>query len=163
MPNTRSAKLARWQIKSLIVSGSLLWLSGAAWLYLHYFGQVEGEFGPEVNPLEPWLMRLHGLVLIPTLLALGGLLVAHIPKGWKDVPQRNIGLGLSILLGLLILSGYLLYYVGNDIARNWTSVAHWSAGLGSPVLFLWHYLRGKTPQRRRSNKARSARSGKSVH
>ena len=95
------------------MSGCLLWLSGGAWLYLHYFRQIEGEFGPEVNPLEPWMMRLHGLVLIPALLALGGLLVAHIPKGWKDVAQRNIGLGLSAVLCLLIISGYLL------VDRTW--------------------------------------------
>ena len=68
MPNTRSARLARWQVMLLIISGILLWLSGAAWLLLHYYGQVAGEFGPETNPLEPWFLRVHGLVLIPALL-----------------------------------------------------------------------------------------------
>ena len=63
MPNTRSARLARWQVLLLIISGTLLWLSGAAWLLLHYYGQVTGEFGPETNPLEPWFLRVHGLVL----------------------------------------------------------------------------------------------------
>lgn len=144
MSNTRSARLARWQIMLLTISGALLWLSGGAWLLLHYFGQVAGEFGPTTNPLEPWLMRLHGLVLIPALLGMGGLLVVHIPKGWNDVPQRNIGLGLSSLMIALIVSGYLLYYVGAEDARALASVIHWSIGLGVPGVFIWHYIHGRS-------------------
>ena len=147
MSNTRSARLARWQIMLLTISGALLWLSGGAWLLLHYFGQLQGEFGPELNPLEPWLLRLHGLILIPALLGFGGLFVIHVPRGWKDVPQRNIGLGLSALIGVLIASGYLLYYLGNETARSWTSIAHWSIGLAVPVIFIWHYIHGKTKRR----------------
>ncbi|WP_219893174.1 hypothetical protein [Aquisediminimonas profunda] len=146
-----------------MISGSILWLTGGAWLYFHYFGQVEGEFGPEVHPLEPWLMRLHGLALIPALMGVGGLLVAHIPKGWNDVPQRNIGLVLSTLLGLMILSGYLLYYVGNDFARSLTSLAHWSVGLASPAFFLWHYRRGKSTKAKGTRKHRSGRADKRPH
>lgn len=36
----RTARLARWQIWMLCLSGTLLWLSGSAWLLLHYYGQV---------------------------------------------------------------------------------------------------------------------------
>lgn len=147
MSNTRSARLAGWQIMLLTISGALLWLSGGAWLLLHYFGQVQGEFGPELNPLEPWLLRLHGLILIPALLGFGGLFVVHVPKGWKDVPQRNIGLGLTALIGVLIVSGYLLYYLGDETARSWTSIAHWSIGLAVPIIFIWHYIHGKTKRR----------------
>lgn len=52
MTHTRSARLAKWQIWLLTLSGTLLLLSPGAWL-LHYFGQVEDEFGPETNPLDP--------------------------------------------------------------------------------------------------------------
>jgi hypothetical protein len=149
MPNTRSARLARWQILLLTTSGGVLWLSGAAWLLLHYYGQMQGEFGVETNPLEPWFLRLHGLVLIPALLGFGGLFVVHIPKGWKDVRQRNIGIGLTALVGLLILTGYLLYYVGDDDLRAWTSRAHWIVGLALPIIFIWHYLGHKPTLRRK--------------
>ena len=146
MPNTRSAKLARWQIMLLTISGGLLWLSGAGWLLLHYYGQVQGEFGPQTNPVEPWFMRLHGLVLIPVLLGFGGLFIAHIPKGWKDQKQRFAGIALTAVLSALILSGYLLYYVGGDGLREWTSLIHWIIGLASPVIFIWHYL-GRTARK----------------
>lgn len=140
MANTRSARLARWQIMLLTISGALLWLSGAAWLLLHYYGQVQGEFGVETNPLEPWFLRLHGLVLIPALLGFGGLFIVHIPKGWKDKSQRVVGVALTSVFSILILSGYMLYYVGDEAIRDWTSIMHWGIGLGSPAIFIWHYL-----------------------
>lgn len=149
MANTRSARLAKWQIWLLTLSGSALWLSGGAWLLLHYFGQVEGEFGPETNPLEPWMLRLHGAALIPALLGFGALFVVHIPKGWKDRRQRWIGTGLTALVGLLILSGYLLYYAAGDSFRGWVSLIHWAIGLGVPVIFIWHYVSRTEAQRKR--------------
>lgn len=150
MPHRRTARLARWQLWLLTISGSLLWLSGAAWLLLHYFGQAKGEFGPEANPLEPWMMRAHGFVLIPALLGIGGMFVAHIPKGWTHPPQRVAGIALCTLLALLIASGYMLYYVGDDIVRTWTSIVHWSLGLLLPAIFIWHYLNGLRARRRSS-------------
>lgn len=155
MPHRRSARLASWQIWSVSLSGAGLWLSGAAWLLLHYFGQAEGEFGLEMNPLEPWMMKLHGLILIPALLAIGGMFVAHIPKGWDHRAQRLVGIALCAVLGVLIGSGYLLYYAGGEALREWSSLVHWGLGLALPAIFLWHYLNGLAARRggRKSRKA----------
>lgn len=152
MVHRRTARLAGWQIWLLSFSCAGLLLSGGAWLLLHYFGQKEGPFGPEMNPLEPWMMKLHGLVLIPMLLGIGGMFVAHIPKGWDHVHQRLVGLALSALLAVLIASGYMLYYVGDEGLRAWTSIAHWSMGLFLPFIFLWHYLNGLLVRRKNSRK-----------
>lgn len=148
MPHRRTARLVRWQIWLLLLSGSALWLSGAGWLLLHYFGQRQGAFGPETNPTEPWMMKAHGLFLIPALLGIGSMFVAHIPKGWTHRHQRVAGIALCTVLGILIGSGYLLYYVGDETARAWTSLGHWSVGLGLPMVFLWHYLNGLSARRR---------------
>ena len=152
MTFTRSARLARWQIMLLTISGALLWLSGAAWLLLHYYGQVQGEFGPETNPLEPWFLRLHGLILIPALLGFGGLFIAHIPKGWADRGQRIAGIALTAVFGVLILSGYMLYYVGSEGVRDWASLVHWVIGLAGPVIFVWHYLGRNAAKGRRARR-----------
>lgn len=148
MPDTRTARLAQWQVRLLVISGALLWLSGAAWLALHYFGKVQGEFGAETNPFEPWSLRLHGFALIPALMGFGGLLVAHIPKGWRHRDQRSAGAALTATTSILIFSGYLLYYVGSDALREWTSLVHWSLGLVIPGFFIWHY-RGRVRRGRR--------------
>jgi hypothetical protein len=148
MVHRRTARLAGWQIWLLSLSGGGLWLSGAAWLLLHYYGQQPGSFGPEMNPLEPWMMKLHGLVLIPALLGIGGMLVAHIPKGWAYVHQRAAGIALCAVLAILIASGYMLYYVGDETVRDRTSMAHWVVGLALPAVFLWHYLNGLLVRRK---------------
>lgn len=153
MPHRKTARLASWQIWLLTLSGTALWLSGAAWLLLHYFGQTQGEFGPETNPLEPWAMKLHGLAVIPAQLAIGGMFVAHIPKGWNHGGQRLAGIALCLVLGLLIGSAYMLYYVGLENVRGWTSLVHWSIGLALPAIFLWHYVNGKRARRRPSGRS----------
>lgn len=155
MPHRRSAKLARWQIWLLSLSGGGLWLSGCAWLLLHYYGQKQGEFGPEMNPLEPLMMKLHGFVLIPALLGIGGMFVAHIPKGWTHERQRVAGATLCMLLTVLIISGYMLYYVGAENLRAWTSEVHWIIGLGLPAVFIWHYVNGLRARRRPSQLKRA--------
>jgi hypothetical protein len=148
MPHRRTAKLASWQIWLLTLSGGALWLSGCAWLLLHYFGQAQGEFGPEMNPFEPWMMKVHGLVLIPALLGIGGMLVAHIPKGWTHPHQRIAGIALCTFLTFLIVSGYMLYYAGDEIVRSSTSIIHWSLGLVLPAIFAWHWINGIRARRR---------------
>lgn len=139
MPHTKSGRLSWWQLWLIMGSGAILWLTGAAWVLLHYFGEVQGEFGPETNPAQPWLLRLHGLVLIPAILALGSLLVVHIPKGWGDKGQRVVGIALTVFFGALVLSGYMLYYVGDDSLRDFSSLFHWVIGILIPAIFLWHY------------------------
>jgi hypothetical protein len=145
--NKHTAKLARWHIWLLTSSGAVLWLSGGFWLLLHHYGRVPGDFGLQTNPYEPWMLRLHGLALIPALLGIGGLMVAHIPKGWTYPHQRLAGSALAILLLVLTLTGYLLYYASAQSVRSWSSVIHWGLGLATPLIFIWHY-RGKTKKRK---------------
>ena len=144
MPHRKSARLAGWQIWLVSLSGGLLWLTGGAWLLLHYYGQREGEFGLEMNPLEPWMMTLHGLFLVPALLGIGAMFVAHIPKGWNHREQRLAGIALCGLLAIIVITGYLLYYAGGESLREWSSLIHWGLGLLLPAIFIWHYLNGRS-------------------
>lgn len=143
MLHLKTAKLARWQVRLLGWSGGILWISGVAWLLAHYFGRIDGEFGPQANPAEPWLLRLHGAAVIAALLGAGSLLVVHVWRGWQYRGQRLLGLLLTTTAALLILTGYMLYYVGGDAVRNWVSAAHWIAGLIAMPIFVMHFRRGK--------------------
>ena len=138
----QTAKLARWQVQLLSWSGGMLWLTGVAWLLLHYLGRTKGAFGPQADPLEPWMLRLHGLAMIAALLGVGGLLVAHVRKGWGYRRQRVVGTLLAAAVGVLVLTGYLLYYVGNEDLRGWISLGHWLVGVLLPAVFIVHYRRG---------------------
>lgn len=127
--------LHRW---ALMVAGGALWLSGVAWLLLHFYAPIETEFGPETNPLEPWMLTAHGLAMIAALLAIGGLLTAHVMAGWEIRQQRVRGIAIGATVLVLIATGYLLYYAGNQQLRESVSTIHWILGLGSPAIFLWH-------------------------
>lgn len=118
----------------------LLLLSGAVWLVLHTWLRVEGPFGPEHHPLEPWLMRLHGLLALPALLGLGALLPMHVWPAWRPRRRRTSGLVLLAACGLLALGGWALYYVAGDTVRPWVSVSHWLLGLALPALVLAHIV-----------------------
>lgn len=152
MPHRKSARLAGWQIKMLVWTSLLLWLTGFVWLGFHYFGRVEGEFGPEINPIETWMLRLHGLFVIPAYVGLGSLLITHIPLGWKDRAQRPAAIALTTIFALLIISGYALYYVGTVELRDFSSLFHWIVGLAAPTVFIWHYRRRYAAQAARRKK-----------
>jgi hypothetical protein len=136
----KSPKLRLWHYGLLAASLLALWGTGLAWVWLHYFGEIEGEFGPEPNPLNPFLLSLHGFFLLPALLAMGGLMAVHIGMGWRYRHKRNSGIAQTALYLTLILTGYGLYYAGDDLLRENLSLAHWTIGAAAPVIFIWHLI-----------------------
>jgi hypothetical protein len=39
---------------------------------------------------------------------------------------------------VLIMTGYLLYYLGDESLRSMTSIAHWVLGIATLIVFLAH-------------------------
>lgn len=136
-------KLPRWQKRWLYASLALLLVSGMAWLLLHY-AQAEDALP---SPIEPWLMRLHGLAGFAALLALGAVGGSHIPAGWRLTRrhrrplQRNTGLLLSVLLGLALLTAYALYYFAPDGVRAPLGWAHSLLACTATPVWWWHKRR----------------------
>ncbi len=115
-----------------------VWLSGGLWLLFHYFLQKQGEFGPSINPLEPWWLKVHGAFAFASLWMGGLLWGVHITRFWPGGRRRWSGSILTAIFALLILTGYLLYYVADERARPVISAIHWLVGLICPAFFLWH-------------------------
>ena len=118
-----------------------LWLSGTAWLILHYFGRVVGGFGPEANPAEPWALRIHGALAFLAIGGFGWLWGLHIEPGWKRGQRKWTGGLLAALTLVLIVTGYLLYYLGEETLRAGASLIHWLIGLTAIAPFLVHGVR----------------------
>lgn len=128
--------------RELLVHGVLggLWLSGALWLVLHYFLRRAGEFGAMPHPLEPWVLKLHGAFGFAAL-GIGGLLWAvHVVPMWLRGHRRPSGIVISALFALLALSGYLLYYAGNENLRTVVALVHWLLGVAALLPMLIHVL-----------------------
>jgi hypothetical protein len=135
----------RW---TLYIIGSGVWLTGGLWLLFHYFLVKQGEFGPAANPLEPWWLKLHGAFAFAAVWLFGLLWGIHIAKLWPNKRKRWSGGILTTVFFALILSGYLLYYAGDDRFRPLISVAHWGIGLACPIFFIWHRLKRRAASQR---------------
>ncbi len=136
-------RLSRRRRHTAYAVGGVLWLSGVLWLLFHYFMQRRGEFGTAPHPLEPWWLRLHAAAAFATLWTFGLVWGAHIVAGWRSGRHRLSGGFAVALLGWLIATGYLLYYLVDDRWRAVASLAHWIVGLGLPALFVLHVVRGR--------------------
>jgi hypothetical protein len=121
-------------------TGIGIWCSGVGWLAFHYLITSNG-FGP--NPAEPIWLKIHGAFGFLSIWTFGVLWGMHIVKAWHRHWHRRSGGTLFVALSLLIVSGYLLYYVADEGARQAISLFHWILGLALPLVYLLHRLAKK--------------------
>lgn len=152
-------RLGPWHQGAVYGATAALALTGIIWLVLHYFLSVSGEYGPQIHPLEPWMLRLHGAAAMAGLIVYGSLLPVHIRRAWSIRRNIALGIGLVSMMLLLTVTGYLLYYASDENARPVISAAHWILGLGVPALMFWHVVSGRkririgeTPPERMENR-----------
>lgn len=154
----KSGRLGRRRRWALYVIGAGVWISGGVWLLFHYFLAKQGEFGPIENPLTSWWLRLHGAFAFAAIWIFGLLWGTHITVTWPRRSRRWSGGVLAGVFILLIVSGYSLYYVGDDTARPVISIIHWGVGLVCPILLLFHRFRACMSRQRRPAAAVYTRS-----
>lgn len=114
--------LVRWQRYSVIGAGLSLLLSGVCWIPVHYLlGAGVGELP---HPVEPWLLRWHGLSAVAGVFALGLVAAGHMSRGWALRQRRSSGLALGLLAGAGVASGYAIAYLVPDSLRPVAGWAH---------------------------------------
>ena len=103
---TETIRLPRWQ--RLAIYGVTVWLfaSGVTWLIARYTLRTAGEFGETIHPLEPWMLRVHGMAVLLGLFMYGTLLRAHMLKAWHLRKNRISGALASLVMIMLMASGY---------------------------------------------------------
>jgi hypothetical protein len=115
------------------------WITGAVWLIYKYFVREVDAFGFEnPHPAQRWWLIAHALVSFGALWMYGVLWPDHVVRSWKAKARRPTGGTLWGVTLWLALTGCLLYYIGNDTARSWMSLAHWVVGLAALGAYLWH-------------------------
>ena len=73
----------------------------------------------------------------------------HILAGWSGGRRRGTGALMVSVLGWLVVSGYLLYYLSDETVRPLISLLHWVIGLAVPVAFTAHWVSEQSQVRRR--------------
>ena len=133
-------RLAGWQRVTLYAAGSLLLATGLLWLALRY-GRAADTLP---SPLEPWVMKVHGLAAFAALFMFGVLAASHVPLGWRLslrrrwARQRSSGLALCTLAALLALTSYLLYYFAPEGIRDALGWVHSGLGAAALPMLLMH-------------------------
>lgn len=147
-------RTGRRSVSVLLAFTALLLASGLAWLVLDTMFTVEGEFGPAKHPLQAWMLRAHGAFAMAMLVAFGSLLPNHVRPLWNARRNRGAGVALFALMLGLALTGYLLYYLGDEAWRVLTARIHWIGGVALALVFPLHMALGKRATARRK-RARS--------
>jgi len=140
-------RLGKWHQTYLYSVGAILVVSGVLWLWFHYFVRIEGEFGPQIHPLEPWWLRVHGIAAAAFMIGFGSVLPGHVRRAWGMSRNRVTGTVFFAAMLTMTLTGYLLYYVGVQAVRDNMAIVHWGVGLGFPLLTGWHVWRGRVWRR----------------
>ncbi len=120
----------------------LLLVTGVVWMW----AQSSLDEGSLVSSL---MLKLHGAAAMVALILLGAL-INHMRKGWKARKNRSSGLTLVLVILFLVITGYGLYYAGDEQLRSLISQWHAWIGLGLFLLLPAHALIGRALRRKRS-------------
>jgi hypothetical protein len=124
---------------------AVLWLSGALWLIAEWLKQA--DLGPVRTPLQTLSMKIHGAAMLGYL-AMLGTLWTHVRRGYALRTNRLSGTLLIAVNVALLLSGWMLYYVSEDVLREWSTLIHWSIGLVTVLLLSGHIWLGRWSSRK---------------
>lgn len=119
----------------LLVALAALWVSGVAWLLLHYVWATPGEFGVIRHPMEAPVLLAHGLIALLTLFVLGWFAGRHTGAATSG---RRVASGwlLTGLTGLLVVAGCAQLFLTSAAWQSGSAVVHEILGVAL-LLPLW--------------------------
>ncbi len=137
----------------LILSAIVLtsWVTGVTFFILNNYVQIDGEFGPQKHPAQFLFLKIHGASAFAMMISFGYLLATHVPIGYRAKRERILGLLLTGVQALLVVSAYYLYYGSDEDRRSLVAWTHLSLGVIYPFIIALHVVFGKN---NRKNKKR---------
>ncbi|APG31161.1 putative membrane spanning protein [Granulibacter bethesdensis CGDNIH4] len=123
---------------AVYISGLGLWLSGVAWLILHDVISPDTTTPFTPATITPLCLSIHGACAMAALWVGGLLWGTHIAPRWRGRHNRVSGAIITGAFLLLAITGYCLYYMGDETVRAWASILHWGIGLLLLPAFLIH-------------------------
>lgn len=135
--------LERWALRiGFVLAG----VTGLVYGWLRYLGTVQGDFGPEPSPWQPFWQHAHVLAAPFLLFALGIAVRGHVAGmlGHRVRRGRPTGLMLAGLALPLVLGGYVIQVVttaGMRSALGWT---HAAVGAVFVAIYAFHWAKPRS-------------------
>lgn len=114
---------------------AILFLTGIVWAFFHYIAHFDRA--------EPLLLKIHGAATFAFLFLIGALATKHVIVAWRAGTNRASGIATAVMVGMLIVSGYLLYYAGDEEFRAVVSWTHLGVGVGFGLYLIRHIWTGR--------------------
>ena len=141
-------KLSRALRGAFYGSFATLLITGVGWYAL-----TDGRLPFNINPdfdtrrMTANLLAIHGAAAMLALITVGALLPRHMARAWKARVNRFTGIVMIAGQAVLLATGYMLYYVGDDRAREAAELVHLVVGICFPALVIWHVVAGRRAAR----------------
>lgn len=123
---------------ALYALGVMVGASGITWLFAREASRR----------LAAVSMQVHGSAAMALLVLIGAVAALHAPTGWREGKNRASGALLAGVLAVLLATGALLYYLGDENARSVASIVHWTVGCAALVLGGAHVWLGRRARER---------------
>lgn len=132
----RAGRLPGWQRLPTHLVLAICALSGVLFFLKHEL-HVDGIGGAAHSYLVA-----HGISAAFALLAFGAVLPGHLRTAWIARRNRASGMLMLAVMGLLMISGLLLYY-GSEEIRDGVVLTHWVVGFAALAVFMLHIVLGR--------------------
>ncbi len=106
-----------------------VWLSGCVWLVLHSFFEASNAFGAVQHPWESTLLKIHGGLSIALAYLFGWVMARHASEGWRQRRRRISGGLFTCIIAILSVSGFMLFFVADDVWQSTIGRVHEVLGL----------------------------------
>jgi hypothetical protein len=138
----RGLQLSKRHRRTFYGVGLMLLLSGVSWAWIQHLDQA-GKAPEAARRWKTGLIAVHGWSAMLFVLLFGTLLTGHVRRGWHWGKNRKNGVLFLLTIALLTISGYALYYTGNESWRAIASSFHLWLGIGTPALLVLHIRLGR--------------------
>jgi uncharacterized membrane protein YeaQ/YmgE (transglycosylase-associated protein family) len=147
---------------ALLAALGALWVSGVAWLLLHYVWATPGEFGAIRHPLEGPTLLMHGVIALLALFLLGWFAGRH-PRAATSGRRLASGWLLTVLTGVLVAAGCAQLFLTSAAWQSRVALVHEVLGamLVLPLLAHGWYSSAARRERDRVRAPDAPRGGRS--
>ena len=118
----------RWAVWSTSVATLV---TGTVYLWMKYLMTSEDPLAVVNHPLQPYILKLHILVAPLLVFAIGVVALRHVWRHMKGKtgPGRRSGLLTVVVLGPMIMSGYLIQAITHQGWIEAMAISHIGTGL----------------------------------